>query len=93
MKTTLTGLGALVLALAFTNAAPAWFEYNPPQCNAFTPMGCCYPCWNMYSCGSYSNWPPCCQPFQGLQAPPPSMGNDCIYRFARSPRDYFMVDP
>ncbi len=92
MKATISGLAALFLALALTTAAQAWYEYSPPPVNAFTPGCYCYPCWGGCSYGQYTNWPPCCQPFQGFRPQVP-MGNDGGYRFARSPRDYFMVDP
>lgn len=90
MKATIAGLAALLIALALTTAAQAWFGYGPPPYNAFSP-GCCYPCWDMGCYGSYSNWPPCCQPFQGFrpQVPMGSGGQS----FARSPRDFFMVEP
>jgi hypothetical protein len=95
MKTTISVLATLFLALAFTATASAWGDYSPPPINAFTPGCYCYPSWDMYSYGSYPNWPPYCQPFQGFQPQMPQMpfGNDSGYRFARSPRDYFMMDP
>jgi len=92
MKATISGLGVLFLALALTTTAHAWYGYGPPPpVNAFTPS-CCYSYWDTCSYGSCDNWPPCSQPFQGFRPSVP-MGNDCGYRFARSPRDYFMVDP
>jgi hypothetical protein len=93
MKATISGLAALFLALALTTAAQAWYEYSPPPVNAFTPGCYCYPCWGGSSYGQYTNWPPYCQPFQGFRPQVPMRGNDGGYRFARSPRDYFMVDP
>lgn len=92
MKATIYGLSALLLTMTLTTVAQAWYGYGPPPpVNAFTPS--CCPYWDQYSCASYNNWPPCSQPFQGFRPPTPPFGNNCIYRFARSPRDYFMVDP
>jgi hypothetical protein len=94
MKATISGLSALLLALAFTTAAQAWYGYGPPPpVNAFSPS--CCPYWDGGSYSSYNNWPPYCPPFQGFRPPVPPMGSECGsgYRFARSPRDYFMVEP
>jgi hypothetical protein len=96
MKATISVLATLFLALALTATAAAWGDYSPPPINAFTPGCYCYPYWDIYAYGSYPNWPPYCQPFQGFQPRVP-FGNDSGYgsgyRFARSPRDYFMMDP
>ncbi len=47
MKATISGLSAVLLALALTAAAQAWFEcgYCPPPVNAFSPS-CCCPSWS-----------------------------------------------
>jgi len=90
MKATISGMGAVLLALALTTGAQAWHDYSPPPVNAFTPS-CCYPCSNMGFYGPCNNWPPYCQPFQGFR--PPASTSAPVYSFARSPRDYFMVEP
>jgi hypothetical protein len=89
MRATIAGLSAVLLAMTLTTAAQAWYEYRPPPVNAFTPS-CCYPCWDGGYYGPCNNWPPCCEPFQGFR-PPISRGP--THPFARSPRDYFMIDP
>jgi hypothetical protein len=92
MKATISALAALFLTIALAATAQAWYNNGPPPINAFSP-GCCYPNWDTGYYGPYSNWPPYCQPFQGFHPQVP-FGNDCGgYRFARGPRDYFMVEP
>jgi hypothetical protein len=98
MRATLTGLSAVLLLLGLTAVAQAlsWFEHSSPPVNAFS-TNFCYPCWAGGGAGGgigpYGNWPPPCGPFQGFRPPAPNMGNSFTQPFARSPRDYFMVDP
>jgi len=92
MKATISGLSAVLLTLALTAAAQAWFGCGncPPAVNAFSPS-CCSPYWDGGGYSPYGNWPPYGEPFQGFRPPGPT--GFSVYPFARSPRDYFMVDP
>src|SRR5262249_40221657 len=99
MRATISGLGALLVALAVTASAHAWYhDYCPQPANAFSPP-CCYSYWDMGCYGGWNNWPPCGQPFQGMQANIPFAGGAGGFygggggSYARSPRDYFMGDP
>jgi hypothetical protein len=104
MRATISGLSAVLLTLGLSAAAEAWwFHQSSPAVNAFSPGHCC-PCWvgGGYT-GPYGNWPPACEPFQGFASPASAAGAAGGFSggaggfftqpFARSPRDYFMVDP
>jgi hypothetical protein len=95
MRATMTMLGAALFTLTLTAGAQAWFRNDsaPPPINAFTPNWLCCPCWNGGCYNANSNWPPPCQPFQGFGSRPPAPTGFATQPFARSPRDYFMVDP
>jgi hypothetical protein len=94
MKATISGLSAVLLALALTATAQAWFWFGRGHCqtpvNASSPSGSCpYP--DGGGNGPSGNRPSHGGPFQGFHPPTP-MGLGW-QPFARSPRDYFMVDP
>lgn len=99
MRATLCLLAAVVLALTLTAAAQGWFGCcsAPTAENAFS-FNCCYPYpyWGTGFYGPISNWPPPCQPFQGFASPGSGGAGPtgfATHPFARSPRDYFMIDP
>jgi hypothetical protein len=102
MKATISGLSAVLLALALTATAQAWFGFGS-KCANCTPSG------DAVNPGSNPANPgePCAHAdggghrlckrlfhgglFQHLREPRPlGIGSP---PFARSPRDYFMLDP
>jgi hypothetical protein len=90
MKATGPWLGTLLIAAGLASLVRA-DHCNPcvaPPPNAFTPSGCCCPCY----WGGPGYWPPYgMQPFQPFNGFRPSLGVP-VHPFARSPRDYFMMD-
>jgi hypothetical protein len=91
MKATIPWLGALLLAAAAMSSGRAdhwWCSSSPPQPNAFTPAGYCCPGW--YNPITFPTFgvQPFCPSGNGFG---PSVGTPA-HLFARSPRDYFMMD-
>jgi hypothetical protein len=105
MKATISGLGAVLLALALTATAQAWFGLGS-KCANCTPAGDAVnsggaPVSSSESCPHDGGHHLCKHLFHGglfhgglfqnLRHPRvEGLGNP---PFARSPRDYFMVDP
>lgn len=105
MKATIAGLAALLALAVFAPASPAQYygrPYNPyyyppiPRAPDICNPNCSYnPCAGMF--GPNLNVYPPFQPFNGAVFPPSNGGGGATqlfptHPFARSPRDYFMVN-
>jgi hypothetical protein len=99
MKATVTGLGALVVVLALCGGARADQPYSFAYGNRLQAADACGPGFIYYNYNgapygpNYSIRPPW-PPFNGM-LPPSDWGNNGAFGnhpYARSPRDYFMLD-
>jgi hypothetical protein len=104
MKATITGLAALLALAVFAPASHAQY-YPPSYPRYYAPIprapDLCNPCnyYSPYTGANFNVYPPF-QPFNGAVFPPSNgngngMGATQLFPthpFARSPRDYFMVD-
>jgi hypothetical protein len=100
MKATVSGLGALVVMLALCGGARADHPYFFGCGNRLQAPDACGPgfiCTNYYGApyGPNYNLRPAWPPYNGA-LPPPDWGNNGgafgNHPYARSPRDYFMLD-